>query len=113
MWKGTEVAVKMLLTTTSSAATKELERSFKEEVSYNKSLTYPFLPLNTPLLAIGGIVAGQGHDVVAAPQRGAVHGRVHEAAQDVHRHGAHDPRLPLRCTPLAHPNGLCLPQVQF
>jgi hypothetical protein len=32
MWKGTEVAVKMLLTTTSSAATKELERSFKEEV---------------------------------------------------------------------------------
>jgi preprotein translocase subunit YajC len=33
VWKGTEVAVKILLPASSSAATKELERSFKEEVN--------------------------------------------------------------------------------
>jgi hypothetical protein len=38
VWKGTEVAVKMMITSTNAAATRELERSFKEEACNRPTL---------------------------------------------------------------------------
>jgi hypothetical protein len=40
-WKGTEVAVKTLITTATSASMREVERSFKEEVRVMTALRHP------------------------------------------------------------------------
>jgi serine/threonine protein kinase len=98
MWKGTEVAVKMMV---ASSITKDMERDFRDEV-YTPSLrrAHP-LPHTVSLKTHNYMCActtGEGDDRAQAPQRGAVHGRMHQAAQDVHRHGVHVSRLALRRT---------------
>jgi hypothetical protein len=93
-WRGTEVAVKVM---SSEVVTKEMQRQFADEVR-------PLPPTSATLHCrlIGGWCndtrPGAHDDGVAASERGAVHGGVHKATQDVHRHGAHVSRLSLRGT---------------
>ncbi len=88
MWKGTEVAVKMMA---SEKVTKDMEKSFKDEV--RRTTLGRSVGRVDQLIDENG--AGAGDDGLAASQRGALHGSVDQAAQDVHRHGIHGPRLPL------------------
>ena len=93
-WRGTEVAVKGM---SSEVVTKEMQRQFADEV---RPLS-PLLPFSIVRLICGwchDTRPGAHDDGVAASQRGAVHGGVHKATQDVHRHGAHVSRLSLRGT---------------
>lgn len=86
MWKGTEVAVKVIA---GKDASKEMQKSFIEEV-WNSHLTasratYQFNYLNTG----GG--AGARDDFVEASERGSVHGCLHTASHNVHSDGIHEP----------------------
>jgi hypothetical protein len=91
-WKGTEVAVKVMA---SDRITKEMEKSFKDEAHTSNPLIYHIYLIKVYSLMFVD-EPGAGDDVVAAPQRGAVHGGVDQGAQDVHRHGVYGPRLSLR-----------------
>jgi hypothetical protein len=106
VWKGTEVAVKFVAarSESGSAHSRELERSFREEVpTSNNSPPRTSLANHIPdtfLIPCARAVgcAGACHDDVEAPQCGVVHGGMHQAAQDVHRHGVHDSGLALQRT---------------
>jgi preprotein translocase subunit YajC len=93
MWKGTEVAVKMM---TSANVTREMERSFKEEVMHiTCSHTHACTHAQVSECSVWAWTPGESDDGAATSKRGALHGSIDQAAQDVHRHGVHDPRLPL------------------
>ena len=92
-WRGTEVAVKFLIM---EDVNKELERGFVEEVRtrpLTRSTTHSDCSIVYVCVCV--LSTGASDDGVATSQRGAVHGRVDQEAQDVHSHGAHGPRFPL------------------
>jgi serine/threonine-protein kinase CTR1 len=97
-WRGTQVAVKVLI---DGRVTKEMERSFHEEVPYAIQRAPAVLPLSLIqskyLMCHPSRVTCTGVDHVQseASQRGALHGSLHEASAPVHYHGVHGPGLAL------------------
>jgi hypothetical protein len=90
-WKGTEVAVKVVA---ADKISREMEKSFKDEVRLSLRL-FSEKSLHSAHLFNRGLPPGEGNDGAATPQRGAVHGSVDQATQDVYCDGVHGPRIPL------------------
>ncbi len=83
VWKGTDVAVKMM---NSEQITKEMQRSFQEEVNSLTEMELRIASLTQPC-------SGSSDDSVEASQRCLIHGSFHTPSSDVHCHGIHGLRL--------------------